>query len=67
MKSTSVRDLDMDDVPTAKTCPECRGGGTITIELGTRYTVATCKWCKGSGRIPVSGEIPAVLDPKHTK
>lgn len=60
MRSVDVSTLDMDDVPTAKTCPECEGSGTLTLESGTRYTVKTCMWCKGSGRIPVSGVMPAV-------
>lgn len=60
MKSASVAELDFDEAPTAKTCPECHGEGTMIVESGTRYTVKQCPWCKGSGRIPVSGVMPAV-------
>jgi DnaJ-class molecular chaperone len=49
-----------EDIPTAKTCPECRGEGTRVIETGTRYTVETCRWCRGSGRVPVSGQMKAI-------
>ncbi len=60
MKLVNISQLDLEDAPTAKTCPECEGSGTLTLESGTRYTVKTCMWCKGSGRIPVSGVFPAI-------
>jgi len=50
----SVSQLDEDEIPTAKTCNECRGEGRVTLEDGTRYTVATCRWCMGSGRVPMA-------------
>lgn len=53
--------FDDAEEPTAKTCPECKGEGTLTITVGTRYTVKTCGWCKGKGRVPVSQvKMPAV-------
>ncbi len=62
MKATNVSglDYDHDDAPTAKTCQECHGEGSMVVENGTRYTVKQCRWCKGTGRIPVSGTMPAV-------
>ena len=47
---------DLDEEPTAKTCPECKGSGQWVKESRNTYAGGTCKWCKGTGRIPVSGE-----------
>ena len=51
----SISQLDIEEMPTAKTCKECNGSGTRITETGTRYTASSCKFCNGSGRIPVSG------------
>lgn len=66
-RGTNVSQLDMDEIPTAKTCPECKGNGFVVIERGNIHRGKTCEWCKGEGRIPVSGMIPAVLDPKRAQ
>lgn len=56
-----VDELDVDEeMPTAKTCSDCKGSGTYIKESGTRYTASTCRFCNGHGRIPISGVIPAV-------
>ena len=67
MRDASISQLDLEDEPTAKTCAECKGAGTVVHETGTRYTVSTCAWCKGSGRIPVSQTMRAVTVPQCPK
>ncbi len=53
-------DLDEDDIPTAKMCPECKGEGKTFAETESTYMQLSCGWCKGSGRVPVSQTMPKV-------
>lgn len=54
---------DEDDIPTARTCPECKGAGKTLAETESTYMQLVCGWCKGTGRVPVSASIPAVTWP----
>lgn len=67
MKAASVAQLDMDEIPTAKTCADCKGSGQWVKETVSSYSGGICRFCKGSGRIPVSGEMPAIIDPRNVR
>lgn len=54
-----MKTLEIDEEPTAKTCPECKGEGLQRIETGTSYKVGPCAFCRGTGRVPMSGSFPA--------
>jgi hypothetical protein len=52
---------DQDDIPTARTCSECRGAGQWVKEDSRGcYSGGTCRWCKGTGRVPISQVMPKV-------
>lgn len=49
--------LELDDIPTARICGECKGEGMQREETATQVRMRRCKWCNGTGKVLASGQM----------